>query len=574
MLKNKSVFARIEMLFIIGFGVAGLLAILKTIFVSIDIDESYAISQAFRLVQGDKLLIDMWEPHQLSAYPTAFLLKLFVTITGSTDYSVIFLRVCGTFIHLLLAFALYRVIKPWTTSQISLFITFLHVNYLAKWIQTPEFEIMQYWLLISTAICLITYFQKGRGNGFLVLAGISMMLQLLNYPTMILLYPFYMMGIFRIAVVKHYKRQAFVITTLSALFSGLCVLFLLFYRQTLDELIENIGYILADPSHTEKSFCLRMREFLVEIGNDMLLLLLVTAGAMFLVFIYHKLSHKELISRKKCLIQVGLLASVLLCLASMFGCLFGNQNQFFLQERYLYIAILGFFVYMSQRENKLIPQLLYWFMLIPSVISVIASAGLTNMTLNVSYSRFFAGCIATFLLIITCYDKEEQRQIVFPVSFVVMSLLVCKLILIRVTGCLPVTIHAKLQQVQNGPLKGVFVLEDYARIYEEDLLLLNKYVSASDNLLIFGCESLLYVGCDAQISAASVQGTSVFDEVFLEYFRLHPNKYPTIIAVDKRFEMVDAYHYHWKNYIVADWIETEFSYLQKIETDDMILYIQ
>lgn len=151
-----------------------------------------------------------------------------------------------------------------------------------------------------------------------------------------------MMGIFRIAVVKHYKRQAFVITTLSALFSGLCVLFLLFYRQTLDELIENIGYILADPSHTEKSFCLRMREFLVEIGNDMLLLLLVTAGAMFLVFIYHKLSHKELISRKKCLIQVGLLASVLLCLASMFGCLFGNQNQFFLQERYLYIAILGF----------------------------------------------------------------------------------------------------------------------------------------------------------------------------------------------------------------------------------------
>lgn len=90
MLKNKSVFARIEMLFIIGFGVAGLLAILKTIFVSIDIDESYAISQAFRLVQGDKLLIDMWEPHQLSAYPTAFLLKLFVTITGSTDYSVIF----------------------------------------------------------------------------------------------------------------------------------------------------------------------------------------------------------------------------------------------------------------------------------------------------------------------------------------------------------------------------------------------------------------------------------------------------------------------------------------------------
>ena len=66
---------RIEGLLLVGVGLVSVLAMLKTIFFSMDIDESYAISQAYRLVKGDRLIFDMWEPHQFSAYPAAVLMK-------------------------------------------------------------------------------------------------------------------------------------------------------------------------------------------------------------------------------------------------------------------------------------------------------------------------------------------------------------------------------------------------------------------------------------------------------------------------------------------------------------------
>lgn len=40
-----------------------LLAILKSIYISFDIDEGYAIAQSYRLLKGDRLIAEMWEPH-------------------------------------------------------------------------------------------------------------------------------------------------------------------------------------------------------------------------------------------------------------------------------------------------------------------------------------------------------------------------------------------------------------------------------------------------------------------------------------------------------------------------------
>ena len=46
--------------------VLAVLAMAKTLFVGLEIDEEYAFSLGFRLVKGDRLFYTMWEPHQLS----------------------------------------------------------------------------------------------------------------------------------------------------------------------------------------------------------------------------------------------------------------------------------------------------------------------------------------------------------------------------------------------------------------------------------------------------------------------------------------------------------------------------
>ena len=52
-------------------GLLALAALVRTMFLGLEIDEEYALSLGFRLVRGDRLFYSMWEPHQLAALPPA-----------------------------------------------------------------------------------------------------------------------------------------------------------------------------------------------------------------------------------------------------------------------------------------------------------------------------------------------------------------------------------------------------------------------------------------------------------------------------------------------------------------------
>lgn len=56
--------------------------VIKNFFVGADVDEGYGILLGYRLAVGDKLLLQMWEPHQTSAIFTALFVKPFMWITG------------------------------------------------------------------------------------------------------------------------------------------------------------------------------------------------------------------------------------------------------------------------------------------------------------------------------------------------------------------------------------------------------------------------------------------------------------------------------------------------------------
>ena len=53
-------------------------ALLRSVLTGLEIDEAYTLSLAHRLVSGDRLFADMWEPHQLSALSPAALLALYM----------------------------------------------------------------------------------------------------------------------------------------------------------------------------------------------------------------------------------------------------------------------------------------------------------------------------------------------------------------------------------------------------------------------------------------------------------------------------------------------------------------
>ena len=68
------------------------LVMVRQIFVGLEIDEPYALALGFRLVRGDRLFAEMWEPHQLCSLPPALLVAAYLGITGTTTGLLVFVR--------------------------------------------------------------------------------------------------------------------------------------------------------------------------------------------------------------------------------------------------------------------------------------------------------------------------------------------------------------------------------------------------------------------------------------------------------------------------------------------------
>ena len=100
--------------------------ILKTVFISADIDESYALTMGVRLAKGDRLFLEMWEPHQLSAVLYSPLICLYLFIVGETaEGLLIFMRIVGVLIQSVLGLFLYKRLSNLYRLNLNLYIVLI-----------------------------------------------------------------------------------------------------------------------------------------------------------------------------------------------------------------------------------------------------------------------------------------------------------------------------------------------------------------------------------------------------------------------------------------------------------------
>jgi len=242
--------------------------------------------------------------------------------------------------------------------------------------------------------------------------------------------------------------------------------------------------------------------------------------------------------------------------------------------RYLAVVLLGLSCTFYHKKENLEYIL---FGILPGLFSVLASVIMTNITFEIALSRIYIGIMAS-CFIIANWIRTFTRKDIFIKSLVytgsilfLFSLFMCKLLLVRVTGCIPISIKMHMDQVTDGPAAGLFLKEELAEIYNENTAFLQNNVAKDDNLLIFGCENIYYLISCAQIASPSTQGTSVFNELYLKYYETHPEKAPNAVILDKIFETNPDYNYSRQNQIMLEWIMEEFENAEIIESDNLIL---
>ena len=129
--------------------VLAVLAMAKTLFVGLEIDEEYAFSLGFRLIKGDRLFYTMWEPHQLSALPAALVLALYTAIVGTTTGALLFVRAVVLACKAAMSAVFYREFRQTLGRHGALLGAVVLFVYTPKWFLGPDYISQQFHFTVA-----------------------------------------------------------------------------------------------------------------------------------------------------------------------------------------------------------------------------------------------------------------------------------------------------------------------------------------------------------------------------------------------------------------------------------------
>ncbi len=550
-----------------------LAGLLKAVFVGLDIDESYSVALAYRLFNGDKLVIDMWEPHQFSAVFTAVFLIPFMLVTGSSTYAVIFLRIVSIVIHCVLGVFLYKtLVNTYKLNKFASFLTaIIHINFLPKWIQSTEFELVTYWCLLLVFLFLSSYFLGKQKSWMLLAAGVSSGFTVLCYPTCAILCIYLFVTVL---VLSENKKKSIYVAAGIALVAILQSAWLL-SLMSVKEFIRYIPYIFMDASHTSNSFAKKIAYFAGELPGIAFVLIVAVSLGLICSFISNK------VQKKKCdrmfLAMAFVYSEIAMCAISLAGMAIFDGNQFFLQKRYILMPIAALILMFEKSKLSKEDRILFFFGMIPSLVSFVSILFVTNMDLNVSFAKLFCATLVSVLIVFKKSGKNTAVEI--SVLSLLLVLFFCRLVSLRVTGCAPVTVRADKVRMTKGAEKGIYCPKAYAEVwqYTYDNLkpaLFSLGYGKDSNLLIVTAENLSYLYFDMKIGGPSVQGTTVYNEMYLDYYEEHPDKIPDVVVFDASFEANPNYNYSKQNEILKEWVRDNYDLNEEISTSYYEVYVR
>ena len=189
----------IEKIILALLGLLALAALVRTMFLGLEIDEEYALSLGFRLVRGDRLFYSMWEPHQLAALPPALLIGLFTAVAGTTTGVLLFVRGAVLAVKLALAVWFYRSLRVALGRRCAYLLALAVLAFTPKWFLGPDYVSQQFHFTLAAFLFLYGYYAPGprqyRGLWRVAAGGVCACLSFLAYPQTLAAAPVLMLAL-------------------------------------------------------------------------------------------------------------------------------------------------------------------------------------------------------------------------------------------------------------------------------------------------------------------------------------------------------------------------------------------
>lgn len=541
-----------RMLYILVAGVV--MANIRSIFVDFDIDSEYAIAMSYRMLQGDRMFIDMWEPHQMSAFLCTFFMKLYHMIAGTYTGIVLFLHFVGAVIYFAITWAIYKVLKPRVGKTLVLLMCIFFGVVRPKDILFPEFSNMQLWFSVLLFLCVLTYISDQSRKERLILASICLCLQIISYPSCVIVYVPVIVVLYLYTSRKWKNILTF---TCSCAVQG-CAYILYFWIRIGEDFWKNIiKIVVGDESHSSvKEF--DAGYYLAFLGKGLTILGICFVLALLVEWVIGRKRLRERFcysENRGCRIFLAFL--VLFCVADVI-CIFVASDNFSGAIIYLVLVVAAFFglKYCNDTEKMVAVAGMSI-----SLTSFLATMMLTNLNF-ISIVKYMI--LAVMVSFIPIFRMVENRVAAHgkEIGYSIL-LLFCAVMVLR-KGIIVKTIYISGDNltclggiIRSGPAMGL--VTDYMGAYVNNTTMeeWKEYVKPGDNLLIVGGELLSTIGYvyeDVQVSIPSTICTPTYNEMMLEYWEEHPDKYPDVIVVDCWYGELKVDEESW----IMQWIEEEF----------------
>lgn len=516
-------------------------------------DGMYQISMSQRLLSGDKMILEMWEPHQTSTFLSAALMWIYETVFRTTTGIVLYMQICGILIRGGIAVLLYKICKRDLDKDAAYCMALLFFMISPKDYAMPEFSNMQLWYGTLLFCCLYTYLRTGK-RMLLVIGALFLCLEVLAYPSCLIVYP----GVIGLLLCYSSDKKRDIL-----LFTGVCAGAGLavggYFLLTLgpDTLVLCItGMLSLEPSHTVNAYE-KLLSYLLDILKTFPVYLTAAAAAFLIsriiLTILHKKNIMEHMADKRGKRQLWILCFAAIFLVGFFINILSAEKRTAYSLILLFIAAVGWFNRKSLTEAE---KRLYYCLSVIGCCGFLAVLILSDMPLYASVAYGLPAIIAAWIPIGKVHACAEIKRGIYLcfAAFVVLLAFRCAYIRTPMTGRGQIcSVFSDLSVVRTGPAFGIITNDEGVVIERESYPEWKEWIRPGDKVWIIGSvvNTLGYLYEDVEVAGPSTMSTPSYNSVISEYWRLNPDKYPDVIVAECPYQENMIY-----DLLMNDWLQT------------------
>lgn len=471
-----------------------LIATISKITHGFDIDEGYAISLGLRLLKGDRLIVDLWDPYQFSAVFMVPFLKIYYNIFHSFEGIVFFTRSCSVLIQFITSMVIYLEFKKETRNNFfSFLLAIVFFNFLPKQIQNIDHAFL---LMNFSILFLICFYEYKKNNKLPNLVGTSIFYcgMILAYPTQIIIFPIILVFLAMQNKNKFKHLSLFIITC--CIFGVITIILV-----NPIELINNISNIMQDGSH---DFTLVYH--LIRIEREVLRVIFFSLPVLVVAYILNYITKTYKNNLYVAFTFILVFFGVVL-LINLFGF---HWPPLSLYMRYLLLSIIGMILVFKNKS-----KLIYIFVL-SFIISIVCFFS-SNNGIDSSSGFLIPSALLSLYLILNELSKKGTKNSINLAYLLIIVVLLSEIFVkynsVRITGTIAAN-RTSVGVIGNGMLSDVYIQEKKQKYYNDVDKLLG-YVDG--NLIYCGSESFIFYDKNFNLITPTTTGTPIFNEQWIDY---------------------------------------------------------